>query len=414
MPLYGGEKMILVHKAYQEIQGDDVVVNCKIDIDSVSEKIWFRVSKEYTSFLTYDRGDAFLIHLLYHAMKGHHDLVFEAPISDRLLYQVKTYLIDAIYKANSNFYRINIDCHTISERYKTGHAVGAGMSCGVDSLATLYFHNEGNHSIFPISQLTFFDVGAFQHEDGKRVGGKDSLIFDQQLSQAKECARQANLPLMIVRSNIGEVLPANHLYVHSYRNCGTVLLFQKLFCTYYYSSGAKLTDFALLPEDDSAYYDLYSLQMFSTNATRFYSFSPTISRFEKVEMIKDYAIAHQNLQVCTREGKNCGTCAKCSRTLVELDALDALADFKNVFDLSKYNKTRTLQIGYAIANFKKQYYCDSFPVLKRKKKIPALSWVYAMGFVLLRPLENFLHKLSPDKKRKAVMLAQKFKVYVPW
>ena len=131
-------------------------------------------------------------------------------------------------------------------------------------------------------------------------------------------------------------------------------------------------------------------------------------------MIKAYAIAHQNLQVCTREGKNCGTCAKCSRTLVELDALDALADFKNVFDLSKYNKTRTLQIGYAIANFKKQYYCDSFPVLKRKKKIPALSWVYAMGFVLLRPLENFLHKLSPDKKRKAVMLAQKFKVYVPW
>ena len=406
--------MIVVHKAYQEVQGDNIVVYCQIDVDSLSKKIWFSVHKKYESFLTYDRGDAFLIHLLYHAMKGHHDIVFEAPISKRLLYQVKTYLIDAINKANPNFCRINIDCQTISEAYENGHAVGAGMSCGVDSLATLYSHNEEEHPMLPISQLTFFDVGGFQHDDGKQVGGADSLLFAQQLSQAEACAKQANLPLMIVRSNIGEVIPAKHSLVHSYRNCGTVLLFQKLFHTYYYSSGTELTDFVLSPEKDSAYYDLYSLQMFSTDTTRFYSYSPTIRRFEKVNAIKNYALAHQFLQVCTREGKNCGTCAKCARTLVELDALDALPDFSEVFDLSKYKKSRTLQIGYAIANCRKPFYRDSFPILKRKKKIPALSWGYAMGFILLRPLENYLHNLSPEKKRKAVALAQKLNIRVPW
>lgn len=406
--------MIFVHKAYQEMKEDDVIVNCQIDIDSTSEKIWFSVNKEYEPFLTYDRGDAFLILLLYHAMKGHHDLAFEAPVSERLLYQVKTYLIDAINKADTNFYRIKIDCQTISEPYEIGHAVGAGMSCGVDSLATLYFHNEGDCPILPISQLTFFDVGAFQYEDGKRVGGTDSLMFEEQLSQAVECARQANLPLMVVRSNIGDLLPIKFGLIHSYRNCGTVLLFQKLFCTYYYSSGTDLADFDLFPEKDTAYYDLYSLQMLSTDATRFYSFSPTISRFEKVEMIKDYALAQQHLQVCTREGKNCGTCAKCSRTLVELDALDSVSKFGKVFDISRYKKTRTLQIGYSIANFKQPFYRDTFPVLKRKKKIPALSWVYAAGFILLKPVENFMRKLPQENRRRLVALAQKLNIHIPW
>ena len=118
--------------------------------------------------------------------------------------------------------------------------------------------------------------------------------------------------------------------------------------------------------------------------------------------------------MCTREGKNCGTCAKCARTLVELDALNVLPNFSNVFDLLKYKKTRTMQIGYAIANRRKPYYKDSYPALKNLKKIPVLSWVYAIGFVLLRPLEKSLHKLSPEKKRKAVALAKKLNIRVPW
>lgn len=406
--------MIFVHNAIKETLGDNVVVRCQLDIDSIPKNIWFSVQKEYEPFLTYDRGDAFLIHLFYYAMKFHHDITFEAPISERLLYQVKTYLIDAINKADSNFFRVNIICQTIAERYPSGHAVGSGMSCGVDSVATLCFHNESNSPILPITQLTFFDVGAFQHDDGERVGGKNSELFSLQLSQAEACARQANLPLMIVRSNIGEVIPGKHLLVHSYRNCGTVLLFQKLFHTYYYSSGTDLSDFVVSPEKDSAYYDLYSLHLLSTDSTTFYSYSPTVSRFEKVNSIKNYKIAHQFLQVCTREGKNCGTCAKCARTLVELDALNVLPNFSNVFDLLKYKKTRTMQIGYAIANRRKPYYKDSYPALKNSKKIPVLSWVYAIGFVLLRPLEKSLHKLSPEKKRKAVALAKKLNIRVPW
>lgn len=408
--------MIYVHKASILHEDDKIRINCDIYIDAEKRSLYFIVDSFYEKYITADRADAFLVMLFYFAMRDGHDISFESPLSEQLLYQIQVYLIDALHKANPSFRRIKITCPYTLRDNCLGAEVGTGMSCGIDSLATLLAHQSENISDgYRVTYLTYFNVGAFQYDDGMPAVGSSGIdLFTGQLQLAKNCSDDAKMPMLVVRSNLGECFPFKHDYVHAYRNCGTVLLFQKLFRVYYYSSGYTFEKFVCSPDASSAEYELYLLPLISTESTRFYSYSPSCSRLEKTIAIKDSPLARNHLLVCTKENHNCGTCHKCARTLITLDALNALQNFSSVFDLEKYKKTRTLQIGYMISNLKDPFYKKTFPLLKKSGKIPAFSWMYAIAFWLLRPLENWLKSLSPSKKRVAVRFAKKMKINVPW
>jgi hypothetical protein len=290
------------------------------------------------------------------------------------------------------------------------------MSCGVDSLYTLHAHQSAEVSGgYRVTHLTYFNVGGFQYDDGvPAITRAGADLFSEQLLQAQACAEDANLPMLVVRSNLGECFPAKHILVHTLRNCGTILLFQKLFGVYYYSSGYTLNRFVCSPDKPIAYYDLYALPLLSTESTRFYSFSPSCTRQEKTAAIKDDPLSQKHLLVCTHESRNCGTCRKCARTLIALDSLDALQNFSAVFDLKQYQKTRTLQIGYFIARRREDYFDEIDPVLTGRGKIPVLSWLYAAAFWLLRPLEKWLTSLPPVRKREVVRFGKKWNIRLPW
>ena len=408
--------MIYVHKASVLHEGETLKINCEVDVNDERRTLFFIVDVAYETYITVDRADAFLVMLFYFAMRDGHDLVFESPLSEQLLYQVQTYLVDALHKANPSYRKINITCPYTEREGYGGSAVGTGMSCGVDSLFTLHAHQnmlvpEG----YRVTHLSFFDVGAFQFDDGlvaKSRSGAD--LFSEQLQHAKACAGDAQLPLLVVYSNLGTCFAHKHVYVHTFRNCGTALLFQKLFGVYYYSSGYVLDQFLCSPNVSTGQYDLFSVPLLSTESTRFYSFSPSCARQEKTAAIQDDPLAQKHLLVCTHEGENCGLCHKCARVLIALDSLDALPKFAAVFDLDQYRKARTSQIGYAIASREKDYFSEIYPALKSKGKIPALSWLYAAAYWLLRPLEHWLTSLSPERKRKMVRLAKRWNIRVPW
>lgn len=408
--------MIYVRKASLLHEDGKIKICCDIDVNAETQSLYFLVDSLYEKYITVDRADAFLVMLLYFAMRDGHDISFESPLSEQLLYQVQVYLIDALHKANPSFRRITISCpYTLRENF-FGTEAGTGMSCGVDSMATLLAHQSTSVSDgYRATHLTYFDVGAFQYDDGMpAVGPGGADLFLEQLQTVKNCADDAKLPILIVRSNLGKCFPSKHILVHTYRNCGTVLLFQKLFNVYYYSSGSTLDHFICSPDVSTAEYDLYSLPLLSTESTRFYSYSPSCNRLEKTSMIMNYPLAHYHLLVCTKESRNCGMCRKCSRTMITLDALNALQNFSAVFNLDQYKKTRTYQIGYLIASLRDPYNKEVFPLLKKSKKIPAFSWVYAIGFWLVKPLEKWLNSLSPSQKRKAVRFAKKMKIHIPW
>ncbi len=406
--------MIIVRNAYTDENNDSIFIKCPIEIDEKHILLCFEADKQYKPYLTCERGDAFLVMLFYFAMREHHDIKLESPVSERLLYQLETYLIDALHKADPEFARIQIDCSVVPAYSQMGTEVGTGMSCGVDSFATLYAHSGEKAGAYRVTRLTFFDVGAFNYDDGADVNDGGQKLFERQLAHAQKCAKDVQLPLMVVRSNLARLFPADHKLVHSYRNCGTVLLFQKLFRTYCYSSAYQTSDFRCDPHVDAAFYELYSLQMLSTDNTTFYSYSPSCSRLNKVILIQDFPAAQRHLTVCTRKEQNCGTCAKCARTLQELDAAGALEKFSAVFDLEKYKKTRAMQIGYSLSNQKVFFNKEICFTLRKRRKIPLLSNLYAFGFFILRPFERFLKSLPPEKKRKVVAFAQKYRLNVPW
>ena len=64
-------------------------------------------------------------------------------------------------------------------------------------------------------------------------------------------------------------------------------------------------------------------------------------RFEKLVKLADDPFSAQYLNVCFNfNGKNCGECYGCLKTMVVLDLLGKLHNFDKVFDLEKYYSDR--------------------------------------------------------------------------
>lgn len=408
--------MIIVKKASVEKMNEKVLVRVPIEIDDEKKALMFTFGQEYEKYLTVDRGDAFLVMLFYYAMSTGHDMTFEMPISARILYQVKNNLIKALHREKSEFKDINIHCDITDEVYEKGKAIGTGISCGVDSLSSVFFHNyKLSHDNYKITQFTFFKAGAFNYGDGMEVMNTDgSNAYDTNRARSQRFANEMNIPLLMVDSNIAEIAPFPHELVDATRNNGIVLLFQKLFSVYYYSSTYNLNEFVIGPDKYSGFYEIYILPNISTDNITFYSAMSAFDRFEKTEILAEFDKAHEYLSLCTTGSFNCGVCAKCTYTLLTLDIIGKLELFKDVFDLKKYEKTRAMQIGYAIASRKETYYFDIYPRLIKSGKIPMKSWLYVIGFKIVKPIEFYMRSLSPDRKRKLVAFAKKHNMRVPF
>jgi len=409
--------MIKIARPSVETADGMTTVSFSLDVDGTGKLLWFRFSAEYGSYLTVDRGDALLAMMVYYAMEHGHDLVFEMPVSERLFYQVKYNLVDALHKEDPSFRDIAINCEVTAESYERGSGVGTAISCGIDSLTTLYTHNMK----FPlnkmkVNQLTFFNVGAFNYRDGVTMTGENGVpIVNGLLANAMEFSVEAGLPLLYVDSNFGEMLHGRHSNVDALRNCGTVLMFQKLFSVYYYSSSSKLNNFHISPRVISSFYEIYTLHNISTDSTVFYSSNSSWSRFEKTNELAHYDPAKKYLKVCFFEDKNCGTCAKCIRTLTTLDAQGHLHDFSGVFDIGLYQRRRAVQIGYVISCRKESLWDDIYRALKENGKIPFMSWFYAVGFMFLNPAKRFMEEhFSANILRKMRTAAKKLHLKLPY
>jgi hypothetical protein len=58
-----------------------------------------------------------------------------------------------------------------------------------------------------------------------------------------------------------------------------------------------------------------------------------VERLDKVRSLCCYPPAYKYLNVCFNELHNCGICAKCIRTLLEINAVGDIDQFMDVFDV---------------------------------------------------------------------------------
>lgn len=375
--------MIIIHKPELITEKDTVIIRSLFEMEDSREYLWFSVAKEHQDYLTYRRGDAFLVGILLLAMEKGHDIQLNFPVSERLYYTLTTYLIKALSLAISSLTEISIIHGGLdSTPIENAGAVGTGFSGGVDSFCTVYEHlHENCPESLKLTHFTFHNVGS--HGD---FGGEDSRkLFKERLKLVKPFADEKGIDIISVDSNLSEILTMDYIPTHTIRNAAVILLMQKLFRYYYYSSGYEFTEFAISPKLPSASYDILSLNMLSTESLTFFSAGASYNRFEKTKMIANYEPTYRYLNVCTSgSSTNCSACSKCLRTMLTFEVLGKLEKYKQTFDLKKHKKLRPRFIGKVLGTHKSDRFLeeiyqemkkDTFTIPTRSFLLAPLYWV---------------------------------------
>ena len=222
--------------------------------------------------------------------------------------------------------------------------MGTGISCGVDSLVTIYdnFINETDPN-FRINSLFFVNCGT--HGDYEDPASHKK--YRDRVALNKTAAEELGLPMYLINSNY-------HAFTHKWGEqvigylaiYSCVLSLQKYIKRYYTSSNLsydEIAEFNRLSRDfDIAEYcESFMPHLISTEAFELVIDGCQYTRAEKTERISDWEFAHKHLNVCVPtvdNGRNCSCCNKCMWTLIPLDAMGKLDSFKDVFDLDVYRK----------------------------------------------------------------------------
>lgn len=356
-------KTLTIGKIHKDTSGDKVVFSSRIGFGNQTQTLWYRLDREYGDYFSQDRADGLVASLLFFSLMNGANVVSELPISEKLYYQLTYYLIPQLCRCNKSVISpIKIDAPLVPTAYREATGVGCGISCGVDSFTTLYEYTKLIPlDSYKLTHLTYFKVGAHDGQIGRYDNDVQEELFQSQLSHAKAFCTQHGYKLVVVESNLTEIIDRmfgfyNYEQFHSYVNAGTVLQLQKLFHRYYYSSTYGLDDFFVDIKKSSAHYEGVLLPMLSTETTSFYNSNQNMGRIEKVRLISEFEQSYEWLLVCWLHKPNCGKCGKCIRTMLELDFVGKLELYRSCFDLDEYYKNRADYLSLVI----QRKDCDHF------------------------------------------------------
>lgn len=363
-----------------------VRVQAIFEVNGEKDALWYEVEEKYGEYLTTERADGFLIGLLFYGMKHGIDIEVEAPVSKKLYYTINKYLVPLISEIHG-YKSIKIHCtDLVSEPLSNNKGVGTGLSCGIDSFSTIVDHLEKEcPDSYQITHFTFFNVGSH----GSAGGENARNLFRERAENAKEFANAYGKDLIIVDSNISEVLMLSFQTTHTLRSMSAAVILQKLFGTYYYSSTVHAKNFKL-SKDDTAYYDIFNLSMLSTESINLFSSCSTKTRVDKTRMVANFPLSYKYLDVCVISKDNCGKCFKCLRTLFTLDLLGEIDKFSSVFDLDAYYSKKHDYISHILANYKSDLFIKEIydEMLKQNYKIPTDSKISAFNIKVNRNIKS--------------------------
>ena len=373
-------------------EGDFIVVSADFQCGTDTNTLWFKVPSAYQDYVVSERGDAFLVGLLLYAMVRGEDIQIECPISEKLFYNLTNHLIPALSIANPKWRRVTIlPCKLESESINSGNAVGTGFSGGVDSFCTIYEHFADPQCPpnYRLTHLVFLNVGS--HGD---YGGKASeTLFKSRFEYMKAFPKECGLDFVMVDSNLSEILQMKFVATSCIRSMAPVLLLQKLFRVYLFSSTSRIDQFRMMPNDDGDY-QMLILSMLSTESLSLYSSGIQYTRVEKTAIISGYEPTWRHLNVCVKGCVNCSKCYKCTRTMLTLDILGVLDRYAGVFDLSLYRKNKISHLANVLARkgTRDQGYLDEIhdEIVSRGIQIPFQSRLLHCGHVLLKQVRNGL------------------------
>jgi hypothetical protein len=321
----------------------------KLSVTVSSEKfgvkeLWFSVPVKYDDYLCKERFDGFLVGMLFPAMQCGENIHVLGCVSEKLLFNLNNYVVPLILAFSPSCKNIRITTEETSSLQFGGHNVGSGFSGGVDSFSTIYdrFKLEQSAS-YRINSLVFLNIGSHGDKDHMDLATRK---FNERYWKLKKFTDEIDLNFIPLDSNLHAFYPWGHQKTHTLANASGVLILQKKFSIYYYAStGIDYSDMLLYSthykeKDIGAYCDPILLPLLSTESLDFIPDGYSYSRSSKTIHIMNYEPVHRYLNVCgsdNEEFKNCSVCSKCCRTIMMLSSIGKLEDFRDIFDINKYN-----------------------------------------------------------------------------
>lgn len=365
------------------------------ELDGETRGLFFEVEDEFGPYLTAERSDAFVLIVLIWALYDGFDISYEAPITDRLHYQLSEYFIPIVCKYIEQYHYIKLEGPVAPEIEPIEHGVVTGLSCGVDSFYTVLSHSDPSFQGQKITHLIMNNVGALTKSYDNSV-----KVFNKRKRKFQEVANEQNCTFVAVNTNIVQYLEGYPDYVNSpetFKNAACAYALKQMFSCYYYSPAYDASVF-MFNWEDPCYYEPIVMNSISLSFLPFYSARPYVSRGEKIEYIADVPVVQRNLNVCG--DSNCGVCFKCTRTMFELYSIGRLDDFAAVFDVDffKDNLADRIASTYFDPNERKDKIAQETMRIARENgvRIPLATYFYGLfKYVPLYFLRDRLRAIKP-------------------
>ena len=318
--------------------------------------IYFEVDEANGHMLADDSYDAFVLVPLFVAMFHKQDLRIRGKISKRLFQNVKWYIQRIFCDYSPDLSPVNVIVDGTIVNDKRGNIVGTGISCGIDSLSTIYDHFiREDDPAYKINALFYFNHDMHNH----RTDSSGQVLYKNLLARNRSAAQDLNLPLYSLESNLyvfnDVIIKLRKKFISfSYVSMDScILALSGAISRYYISNGDSYNEIKIFHDlyhdnDMAGFCDSYFVPLIQTERTELIIDGCQYRRVDKLKRIVDWDIAQKYLNVCwtnNADGSNCGHCPKCLRTLLPLEILGKLDAYAKVFDVEAYKRN---SLGYKV------------------------------------------------------------------
>lgn len=312
------------------------------------DPLWFQVDAAFEPLLS-DRADHVAIAMLLPAMKAGHDLHVGGRVTDVLLHQLNHDLQVLLRAILGDLQAVTVTADEAVTSAAPAPGVGGGFSGGVDSLAVVrsYLLDADVPDALRMTHLFNYNVGSH--------GPDGNALWRARCAPLAQAAAAWGVPLVRVDSNLDAHYPKiGFLESVSVRNAAVHHLLGGGIGRVYVGSSQPFWNARVDPCGDLALADTMLLPLLSTPAMTLSSANSDVTRVEKTLALVGRPEA-QYLDVCVDfdpvDGRNCGQCTKCLRTMLTLEIAGHLDGFiPDVFPREPYLVHRASYLGEVLGH----------------------------------------------------------------
>ena len=396
-------EIMKIGKPKSTITAGETRLSAKVSFQGVEDECFYSVPAQFAGLADLSSSNAFLVGMLYPAMRYGENIEVEGTVSARLLFNLNEYLVPLMAECDSRLKRITITASATDDKGSAAaSAVGTGFSGGIDSFATIYEHFERPAPEgFKLTHLFFFNVGA--HGIPKKPGDMETIErqFHARFDKFRGFPEEAGLPFVPVDSNVHKFHPWGHLEVATFATVSAVMFLQRGIRRYFLASSGhtyrqlwKFLGDGGRP-DAIERLNMMLLPWLSTESLDLVDDGNLYDRSQKTVLVANYPPARKYLNVCYGHDTldtNCSVCPKCARTLLTLDILGKLDDFAGVFDIQKYKReVRRRLIAETIVQERKNLFSKHQMDLARSRGVDLRREVNILDLFRARMLNGRLH-----------------------